>query len=126
MHHYRPPSRERKQIRLLTVEPGQYPDPVRCSLRHVVIDEEPYPCFETISYCWGDSSKRSWLTIDGITVNVPASSKAAIQRMRLKDTTLTIWIDAICINQADLAERAMQVSFIDGIYGMSCGNLIYL
>jgi hypothetical protein len=37
-----------------------------------------------------------------------------------------IWIDAICINQDDVAERSQQVSIMAKVYSSSLSNLVML
>jgi hypothetical protein len=39
---------------------------------------------------------------------------------------MPIWIDALCINQADLAERSSQVAIMQKIYSKAAGTLIWL
>jgi hypothetical protein len=57
---------------------------------------------------------------------VPASSKAAIARMRLPDADRVLWIDALCINQEDPEERGHQVTIMGEIYSNGQQNLVYL
>ena len=70
--------------------------------------------------------ERAWLFLNGVRVNVPASAATAIRRMRLPDQDCTLWIDAVCINQADNSERSAQVALMGSIYKIASGNLIYL
>ena len=46
--------------------------------------------------------------------------------MRWKSCSRTLWIDAVCINQGDLDERAQQVAMMGMIYWNARMNLIYL
>ena len=57
---------------------------------------------------------------------VPASAAAALQCMREAHSDRVLWLDAVCINQADLDERAQQVGMMADIYSNSKGNLVYL
>jgi hypothetical protein len=56
----------------------------------------------------------------------PASSAAAIRRMRHASSVRTLWVDAICIDQDNLEERAQQVGQMGRVYRSSQKNLIYL
>lgn len=47
----------------------------------------------------------------------------ALSRMRHQDRRRRLWIDAICINQEDLVERAAQVNMMEFVYQRSEGNL---
>jgi hypothetical protein len=57
---------------------------------------------------------------------VPASSKAAIARMRLPDADRVLWIDVLCINQGDDKERGHQIKLMSKIYSTGLQNLVYL
>ncbi|KAK4497807.1 hypothetical protein PRZ48_010461 [Zasmidium cellare] len=111
-------------FRLLTVLPGVLNDPVRCQLNHSSLTEQPH--YETISYCWGDATLRGQIEINGHVTDVTSSAYEAIRRMRLRDAERTLWIDAICIKQADLEERSLQVHSMGKIYRNATGNLIHL
>jgi len=45
------------QIRLLTVEPGEIDDNVKCTIRHVPL--ENCPLYEAVSYTWGNRRRHS-------------------------------------------------------------------
>ncbi|KAK3066424.1 hypothetical protein LTR53_017234 [Teratosphaeriaceae sp. CCFEE 6253] len=59
-------------------------------------------------------------------LDVPANTEAALRRVRLGDGPLTVWIDAVCINQDDVVERSGHVAMKGRIYSGSIGNLIHL
>jgi hypothetical protein len=66
-------------------------------------------------FCWMGERK-----------SVPVSAEAALRTMRLTDTDRVLWIDSICINQADPEERDHQVSIMHEIFSQNQQNLIYL
>lgn len=126
-YQYRPLSPEGKEIRLIDVHPpGMNVEEIRCSLRCASLASSPSPAYETVSYVWGDAKERAYLSLDGIQISVPVSSISALRRLRLAERTRTLWMDALCINQADQNERAQQVAIMCDIYSSSRGNLIYL
>jgi hypothetical protein len=53
---------------------------------------------------------------DGHQVSVNGELHRAIKRLRDKDTAMRIWIDAICINQSNIAERNQQVRIMGSVY----------
>ncbi|KAK5744030.1 hypothetical protein LTR17_002368 [Elasticomyces elasticus] len=59
-------------------------------------------------------------------LQVPASTEAALKRIRLPDRPCTVFIDAACINQDDIVERSQQVAMMRSIYARSICNLVYL
>ncbi|RMY79653.1 hypothetical protein D0864_09011 [Hortaea werneckii] len=108
---YRPLDKESLEIRLLTIYPTTDPSevPVKCSLSHANLGKEPKPTYETISYAWGTSKERKTIVVDDFSLEVPVSAERAIRRMRLRDQSRVLWIDAICVNQADTNEKNHQV-----------------
>ena len=124
--YYRPLSAERKEFRLLIVQPWDGSDIVRGWLRHATLDHELLPHYETISYCWGNSGDVEWMIINNVLRTVPASAEAAVARMRYSNKQRMLWIDAICIEQRNLKERSMQVAAMNLVYSRAARNLIYL
>lgn len=59
------------ETRILTIQPGEYDDPIICSLTHMPLDkaktlgEESYEC---LSYCWAKSVNVEFATPDDATV----------------------------------------------------------
>ncbi|KAM0435864.1 hypothetical protein ACHAPT_002755 [Fusarium lateritium] len=128
-----------QEIRLLHVEPGEFDDPIKAyfsqaSLKNV---EEKSLNFDALSYCWGDVSDRIDIFLapsrDDSSdeealrrFSVGRSAAEALRRLRRKDETLVIWIDAVCINQDDLEERAQQVTLMSSIYSLASAVHIWL
>lgn len=123
---YEPLDAKQKQFRLLHLQAGRASDIISCSIQVASLSDDPPPQYETISYCWGDPEPNVSVNINGSHLKVPTNAALAISRMRLPDRYRTLWIDAVCINQADLDERAQQVLLMKDIYGEGTGNLIYL
>jgi Heterokaryon incompatibility protein (HET) len=131
-HRYLPLDAGRKEIRLLTVYPRSqnipYTDPVKCTIHHVSLRETPRPQYETISYVWGNARETSTVFLNGLEAIVPTSTEQALKCIRLhtgaRDRQL--WIDAICIDQGNVDERAKQVHIMGDIYQCSVANLIYI
>lgn len=49
--------------------------------------------------------------------DVSENLRSALRRLRLPDRDRSLWVDAICINQNNTAERSEQVSLMSQIYG---------
>jgi hypothetical protein len=112
------------EIRLLTLEPGNVPEPLLCRLEHVRLSEKPE--YEAISYTWGTAVSQNPVYIDGQPVEVQRSLFLALQRFRLQDQPRRLWTDALCINQNDIDERSQQVNMMRDIYSHSTSALIRL
>ncbi|KAI4941406.1 hypothetical protein J4E86_010438 [Alternaria arbusti] len=114
------------EIRVLEVAPSRGRGIVKCTMKRISLLDNPVPVYETISYCWGPPRARSIMRLNGHRIRVPASSEAAIKRMRLNDRPRVLWIDAICIDQSSTTERSAQVAFMATVYSAAKHNLIYL
>ncbi|KAL8876952.1 MAG: hypothetical protein Q9198_004939 [Flavoplaca austrocitrina] len=119
----------RKQIRICTIHPGPFEDPIKCSLSTVLLDDNPR--YETLSYAWGAPVFDHTVLVDGAVLKVTRSLHDALRYLRprkkyfgavdespwdIRDATAVLWADAICINQADLDERSSQVCLMGDIY----------
>ncbi|OCL14918.1 HET-domain-containing protein [Glonium stellatum] len=75
---------------------------------------EPY---EALSYCWGSESPSSPILVnESYQISVRANLESALRRLRHKEKSRYLWIDAICINQEDIQEKAHQVARMADIY----------
>lgn len=72
--------------------------------------------FIAMSYAWGSTRKSKSLLCNGRKLPVTDNLMSALLRLRLPDEPRTFWIDAICINQDDIAERNRQVAMMREIY----------
>ena len=51
---------------------------------------------------------------------------AALKRLRLSDSSRILWVDAICINQSDCAEKSQQVAQMAAIYANAARVVAWL
>ncbi|KAK6442070.1 hypothetical protein LTR95_001689 [Oleoguttula sp. CCFEE 5521] len=111
--------------RLLTLCAGFADDPIACDLTASAITAKTK--YEALSYVWGTSQAAYNITVNGEPgFNVTENLHRALARLRLKDQSRVLWVDAVCINQTDLAEKADQVSRMDDIYTHAERVLIWL
>jgi hypothetical protein len=114
-----------RSFRLLYVAPGQAEEVIRVNLL-VVEDLNKAPEFEALSYVWGTPKDPADILCDDEVTSVTRNLAGALQQLRQTDTWRRIWIDAVCINQKDLEERAQQVSFMRYIYSRAKRVVIWL
>ena len=69
---------------------------------------------------------KAQIRVDGIEVDVPASASTVLRQILLAQDSLAVWVDAICINQNNLDERADQVQLMYEVYRNSRMTLVYL
>ncbi|OCL14541.1 HET-domain-containing protein, partial [Glonium stellatum] len=103
-----------KEIRLVTAKAGIQPDPIQCSFNYVSLNDSPK--YEALSYVWGDPNIRVPIVLDKHQFEVTQNLGLALQFLRLPKEDRMLWIDAICINQADSDERSARVQFMSNIY----------
>jgi len=96
--------------------------------------------YEALSYTWGDESDKVVIACredtrdpNATQPNMPAFAGLAIsrncynaiRRLSLPDSRV-VWIDAICINQEDLAERSAQVRMMGDIFTLASRVVAYI
>ncbi|KAF2246892.1 HET-domain-containing protein [Trematosphaeria pertusa] len=119
------------EIRVLRLYPGIGDEPVRCSLELVYLDAESPPEYNALSYEWGRPDTEDYIIqINDFSVPVRKNLYFALLSIRGKSadesTTMTIWIDAVCINQKDIRERNAQVGMMGSIYAGAATVVVWL
>jgi hypothetical protein len=113
-----------REIRLLYLHPGTWNDAITCDLYKVSLDDQP--CFKAISYVWGNPHQTNLITVNGQFFAVTRNLFGGLQRMRKTEIGLTLWADAVCINQDNLDERYQQVQLMGDIYSSAEEVLVWL
>ncbi|KAH7303951.1 heterokaryon incompatibility protein-domain-containing protein [Stachybotrys elegans] len=91
-----------------------------------VIDLEDETSFTALSYVWGDySSPKDVLHCSGCEIEVTRNCWSAMYHLT-KSGPLTIWIDAVCINQSDDDEKARQIPLMTKIYSRASVTYAWL
>jgi hypothetical protein len=90
---------------------------IRCTISHVSLDNAPL--YNALSYYWGDPTRRRKILLDGATISITENLEAAIRYLRLQDKPLPMWIDALCINQEDDAEKSEKIDQMRQIYAQA-------
>ncbi|KAH7370401.1 heterokaryon incompatibility protein-domain-containing protein [Rhexocercosporidium sp. MPI-PUGE-AT-0058] len=122
--YYRYTALPRYFIRLLKIFPGRPTDELVTSLHRVELLKVPQ--YEALSYEWGATTRDHFVICEGAKVMITANLLAALKRLRLSDQPRYIWIDAICINQDNLAERSEQVALMQQIYSTATEVTIWI
>ncbi|KAJ3566474.1 hypothetical protein NPX13_g7116 [Xylaria arbuscula] len=77
--------------------------------------------FIALSYEWGDANVTEKIVVDSVLTRITKNLKNALQTLRsrkhgeLKGKPVYYWVDALCINQADIIERNAQVPLMGEI-----------
>lgn len=122
---------ELRQIRLFTLLPGSFDDPIKGYLTQVLINDDL--SYEALSYVWGDPSVTLPIflrnEIDSTSHTefmVTTNLESALRHLRLKTDARSLRIDAICINQSDVLERNHQVKNMKWVYSAASKVLAWL
>lgn len=125
---YSPLDPSRRQIRLLRV----LPDPCDLSavLETVSLDDDPK--YTALSYTWGtEASGGAGIALRGpegrawrqpITKNL----RAVLEHLCADGAPVTLWVDALCINQADVEEKSHQITLMRDIYSRAEETCVWL
>jgi hypothetical protein len=83
--------------------------------------------YRTLSYVWGPDSQpiRSLITPDG-TLSIRSSLSAALRHLRNEIHEEILWVDAICINQADELEKRQQIRLLPHIFQNASCTVAFL
>ena len=120
-----PVKMDRKEIRLLHLEPGPGRNIATAHFHVISLLDERIPQYEAISYCWSNAAREQMKaqipgtsTFDerkvqqGIAdirdLGVPGTAREVAARMKFDDGMRLIWVEAFCIDQSNLEDRAQQ------------------
>ncbi|KAI1078369.1 heterokaryon incompatibility protein-domain-containing protein [Whalleya microplaca] len=90
------------------------------------------PLYEALSYTWGTAPRSLPILLNEQECYIsPTLQKALVQLLKQdgnssRPISRRLWIDAICINQNDDAEKSTQVSQMKEIYAQACRVLVWL
>ena len=87
-----------------------------CSLVEYGLQDGNRPAYKALSYTWGDTQERLPIMINGELAHITSNLHGALATLRRSGDERALWIDALCINQADPTERNHQVSQMREIF----------
>ncbi|KAI1824752.1 heterokaryon incompatibility protein-domain-containing protein [Xylaria intraflava] len=113
-----------RTIRLLKLLPQSSGEEVRCEIVNHDLDNV-LQTYEAISYTWGDA-KEAVVEVNGRLVRTSRKVLKMLRALRHTWKPRILWIDNICINQADANERSYQVSLMRHIYFRAANMIMWL
>lgn len=140
------------QIRIILLQPSDDADSdLKISLVACTVEELDFE-FAALSYTWGEGEPDHPVWVEPDEVDAPSQPSAfadvvvtsmraaqmvrntrfmikpnlyaALKHLRTREHEVALWVDAICINQMDNAEKKIQVPRMFQIY--SVANLVYV
>jgi hypothetical protein len=100
-------------IRLLRIRPGLAISTIECDLLYVPLNSAGE--YAALSYTWGQIAPSVPIMVNGSVTLVSENLYLALLHFRKSEVT-KLWVDAICINQNDTAERTSQVGQMKDVY----------
>ena len=108
------------QTRILVLEPGTGNDPLKGYLEV----QKPFSTtYEAVSYAWGPESSQDTISLSTMSsdlrwhdIRIRENLATCLRHLRLSDKPRRLWVDALCISQIDLEEKAVQVANIGRIF----------
>jgi len=115
------------EIRLLILQPSRsgVDSPPTWQMKHARLSENPQ--YEALSYVWDQvpcEEQRSIASEEGLATNLSRALKH-LRRVDEPDGRV-LWIDALCVNQNDIAERNHQVTQMGEIYSHAESVIVWL
>lgn len=109
---------------MVVLFPGEFAEEIRCEHVTAFLSEKrPY---QALSYVWGSQRVLRPIMLNDEQHHVTINLHSALKHLRHESEPRLLWVDALCINQADDSERAQQVSIMGDIYKSAAGVQIYL
>ena len=130
-YQYIPLDLTQRVFRLVRLFPvAQATDVPRCKINLAKLDQRERR-YDALSYVWGDPNVTRDVKIvlpddTEKTFRVTENLFAALVALRHQNKSRVLWIDAICIDQANLDERSHQVQRMLDIYQQARGVVVWL
>ena len=104
-----------ESFRLLQLLPGQDDDVIECVLSvHTLSAEDDK--YTALSYTWGEKQPAQMIKVNARQHSIRPNLCSFLRTYRDPVKPLTLWIDALCIDQSCVKERNHQVSIMTKIY----------
>ncbi|RDL36321.1 uncharacterized protein BP5553_05673 [Venustampulla echinocandica] len=115
-----------EEFRLLHIMPAQHTtDPIYASISHQSIND--HPDYIALCYCWDYSKgEEPIIMVDGLAMHVRHNLFSALCVLREQDSEVILWVDALCINMHDMAERQGQISVMRNFFIQAASVWIWL
>lgn len=126
------------EIRLIRIRlvPGPAPEPFKIECRFQISSLDDDPVYDALSYTWGNPSdwfardlEYKEIYMDGHAIRITDNlfhALITIWNSCRPNPVGALWVDALCINQSDSAERSSQVRLMASIYGKARRVRIWL
>ncbi|KAK0611754.1 heterokaryon incompatibility protein-domain-containing protein, partial [Immersiella caudata] len=128
-YEYSPLPNPATHIRLLHLHPSPTHDSaLHGTLTTALLSKSHTPPYEALSYVWGPPSQgpQPELFLADHSLFITPNLSTALRYLRHESQTRVLWVDAVCINQADNHEKTFQVRRMRDIYALASHVVIFL
>ncbi|KAJ4255533.1 hypothetical protein NW762_009530 [Fusarium torreyae] len=99
-------------FRLIKLLPGNWDGPLEAEL----FEADRNSSYTALSYTWGKNRRLSKeVVLNGVPRGITINLDLALRALREANPVI-IWIDALCIDQDDVADKSQQVGFMHQIF----------
>ena len=131
-YQYTPLAKNKDAFRLLRLLPSNdFSAEIVCEVFESDLDGHPE--YEALSYVWGDPAvvvdiriQAAQPSVDHQRLRITQNLELALHFLRRSIETRCLWVDAICIDQRNNAEKSKQVPLMKDIYSQCTSDLIWL
>ena len=99
---------------------------INCEVSHDNVTNTGRSPYEALSYTWGDTSHLAAIKVDGSIFPVTRNLESALRALRDTENAKVLWVDAMCINQADIKELGEQLRIMWDIYSSAELEVVWL
>lgn len=121
---YRDLALEARHIRLLRLSSSPHIDDIKCDLRLFRLRDRMR--YKALSYAWGSAEDPGLICINGHEVHISRNLHDFLRVLRKRECQDWVWIDQLCIDQANPHEKGVQVSMMHEIYQLAHGTYVWL
>ncbi|KAK4108811.1 HET-domain-containing protein, partial [Canariomyces notabilis] len=129
---YTPLPPDGRTIRRLSILPSaDFSSTIRITPQEISLDNDQLP--HALSYVWGDGTDTVAIEPRADShsacfqvLHVTRNCEQALRHVRHATETRYLWVDAICIDQQNLAEKGQQVGLMAEIYRKARGVIAWL
>ncbi|RSM20905.1 hypothetical protein CDV31_000276 [Fusarium ambrosium] len=101
------------RFRLIKLLPGKWDDELEAELFEADQTFE----YTALSYTWGSRKALRKVTLNGISRGITVNLDLALRTLRSTRNPVTVWADALCIDQEDVEDKSAQVDLMNDIFG---------
>jgi hypothetical protein len=89
--------------------------------RLTVVDLNDEPKFDALSWVWGPQEPSETMVLNGAHIKIRQNLLSCLRRLCAQEESQmpALWIDAVCIDQANIAEKSHQIKLMGSIFAVS-------